>query len=114
MRLVWERASLTRPSNATRRRMSTLSHATPRLNTKQHIFVKDFIELHRRVNAQRYIRWRYFYYWVAFICIAAILAGLGVAFVLVTDSWWQLLISGLLAITLNQIAFLSHDAAHMQ
>ena len=94
--------------------MSTLSHATPRLNTKQHNFVKDFIELRRKVTAQGYMRRRYFYYWAAFLGIAAILAGLGVAFVLVSDSWWQLLIAGLLAITLTQIAFLGHDAAHMQ
>jgi len=94
--------------------MTTLSNAVPSMKPKQHNFVKDFIELRRKVAAEGLMRRRYFYYWAAFIGIAAIYVGLGVAFVLLGDSWWQLLIAGLLAITLTQTAFLGHDAAHMQ
>src|SRR5690625_6942510 len=82
--------------------MTTLSNAVPSMKPKQHNFVKDFIELRRKVAAEGLMRRRYFYYWAAFIGIAAIYVGLGVAFVLLGDSWWQLLIAGLLAITLDR------------
>lgn len=94
--------------------MTAVSNALPGATPKQHNFVKDFIELRRKVTAQGFMRRRYFYYWAAFIGIGAIYIGLGVAFVALGDSWWQLLIAGLLAITLTQTAFLGHDAAHMQ
>ena len=48
---------------------------------------------------------------------SAILVGLGgcvTGFILLGDSWFQLLIAGALGILLTQIAFLAHEAAHRQ
>jgi fatty acid desaturase len=42
------------------------------------------------------------------------LAGGGVAFVLLGDSWWQLLTAAYLAIVATQLAFVGHDAGHRQ
>src|SRR5690625_24216 len=106
-------ASYSRP-NAIRNPMTTLSNDAPIFKPKAHNFVKDFIELRRKVASMGLMRRRYLYYWAAFIGIGAIYVGLGVAFVILGDSWWQLLVAGILAITLTQTAFLGHDAAHMQ
>jgi fatty acid desaturase len=43
-----------------------------------------------------------------------LLAAGGVAFVLLGDSWWQLLTAAYLAIVATQIAFVGHDAGHRQ
>ncbi|HLS04606.1 MAG TPA: acyl-CoA desaturase [Actinomycetales bacterium] len=94
--------------------MAALSTAIPKKTTAQQNFVKDFIELRRKVAAAGFMRRRYVYYWSAFIGIAAIYVGLGFAFFALGDSWWQLLVAAGLAITLTQTAFLGHDAAHMQ
>jgi fatty acid desaturase len=58
-------------------------------------------------------RARWFYYMVfAALCVG--LVGAGVGFVLLRDSWFQLLIAGALGVLLTQVAFLSHEAAHRQ
>jgi fatty acid desaturase len=43
-----------------------------------------------------------------------LLAAGGAAFVLVGDSWWQLLTATYLAVVFTQIAFVGHDAGHRQ
>ena len=43
-----------------------------------------------------------------------LLAAGGVAFVLVGDSWWQLLTAAYLAVVATQLAFVGHDAGHRQ
>ena len=37
-----------------------------------------------------------------------------VGFMLIGDSWWQLVNAGVLAVLMTQISFLGHDAAHRQ
>lgn len=54
-----------------------------------------------------------FYASVAAAILVA-LAGAITGFVLLGDSWFQLLIAGALAIIFTQIAFLTHEAAHRQ
>ncbi|MBA8817605.1 fatty acid desaturase [Microbacterium halimionae] len=46
--------------------------------------------------------------------LAICLAGCVTGFILLGDSWFQLLIAGALGIILTQIAFVSHEAAHRQ
>ena len=41
-------------------------------------------------------------------------AGCAVGFILLGDSWFQLLIAGALGILFTQVAFLAHEAAHRQ
>src|SRR5918992_3207928 len=44
----------------------------------------------------------------------ALLAGGGVAFAILGESWWQLLTAAYLAVVFTQIAFVGHDAGHRQ
>jgi fatty acid desaturase len=60
------------------------------------------------------MRRRYGYYWTKLIGLTAMLIAVGVVFVLIGDSWWQLALAGILALVLVQMAFLGHDAAHRQ
>ncbi|HWU47891.1 MAG TPA: acyl-CoA desaturase [Humibacter sp.] len=55
----------------------------------------------------------WFYLGVATVLLAA-LVGAGFGFVLLGDSWYQLLIAGGLGLVFTQFAFLAHEAAHRQ
>ena len=44
----------------------------------------------------------------------ALLASGWVAFVILGDSWWQLLVAAYLAVVFTQLAFMGHDAGHRQ
>jgi fatty acid desaturase len=57
---------------------------------------------------------RYGYYWAKMVLTGLALAGVGVGFGFVGNSWFQLLLAGGLAIVFAQLAFLGHDAAHRQ
>ncbi len=48
------------------------------------------------------------------IAIALAFGGVVTGFVLLGDSWFQLLMAGALGILFTQVAFLSHEAAHRQ
>ena len=54
------------------------------------------------------------FYWGMFAALVLITAGLGVGFVLLGDSWYQLIIAGVLGLILTQFAFLAHEASHRQ
>ncbi|WP_344221587.1 acyl-CoA desaturase [Kribbella sancticallisti] len=60
------------------------------------------------------LRRRYAYYWTRIGLVLAALGGVITGFVLLGDSWFQLLMAGALALILVQVAFLSHDSAHRQ
>jgi fatty acid desaturase len=55
----------------------------------------------------------WFYLGVTVVLLAA-LVGAGFGFVLLGDSWYQLLIAGGLGLVFTQFAFLAHEAAHRQ
>ncbi|HEY0259963.1 MAG TPA: acyl-CoA desaturase [Lacisediminihabitans sp.] len=54
------------------------------------------------------------FYFLLFSLITLALGGAVVGFVLLGDTWYQLLIAGALGIILTQYAFLAHEAAHRQ
>jgi fatty acid desaturase len=54
------------------------------------------------------------FYLLVGIALAVALAGLGTAFVLLGDSWWQLLVAAALGLLLTQFAFMGHEASHRQ
>lgn len=54
-----------------------------------------------------------FYTWVG-VAIVVAFGGAVTGFILLGDSWFQLLIAGALGIIFTQIAFLAHEAAHRQ
>ena len=74
----------------------------------------DYAVLLRGVQQAGLMDRRYGYYAVK--AAVLLLAGVGVAtvFVLVGDSWWQLLTAALLGVLLAHAGFLGHDAAHRQ
>lgn len=74
----------------------------------------SFTLLTRRVHELGMMRRRYGYYWTKLIGSVAVLAGWTAGFVLIGDTWWQLVSAAVLAVVLTQIAFLGHDAAHRQ
>ncbi|MFG6401708.1 fatty acid desaturase family protein [Microbacterium sp. P04] len=74
----------------------------------------DFAELAQRVRDSGLLRRRYGYYWTKLILAPVVLAACLVAFVVIGDTWWQLITAAVLAVVFTQIAFLGHDAAHRQ
>lgn len=76
--------------------------------------VSDFTALTQRVREAGFMDRCYGYYWTKLIGLTAAGAGLAVVFVLVGDTWWQMLTAATLALLMTQIAFLGHDAAHRQ
>jgi fatty acid desaturase len=74
----------------------------------------EFTELAKRIQDSGLMRRRYGYYWTKLVAVPLVLAASITAFVLIGDTWWQLLTAALFAVLFTQIAFLSHDAAHRQ
>lgn len=58
-------------------------------------------------------RRRGYYLWTGII-LTLMLGGVVTGFILLGDSWFQLLMAGALGIVLTQFAFLAHEAAHRQ
>lgn len=54
------------------------------------------------------------FYWVVFSIITVALGGVVTGFILLGESWFQLLMAAALGIILTQYAFLAHEAAHRQ
>ena len=57
---------------------------------------------------------RYRYYAVKTTALVLAGAAVGAVFLMVGDSWWQLLTAGALGVLLAHFGFLGHDAAHRQ
>jgi len=73
-----------------------------------------YTELSQRVTGSGLMRRRYGYYWTKLIAAPVVIASVLTVFVLVGDSWWQLVTGAVLAVVLTQVAMLGHDAAHRQ
>ncbi|GIL29817.1 fatty acid desaturase family protein [Actinocatenispora comari] len=65
----------------------------------------------RELGLLRRARW---FYALVFAVLCLTVAGAGVGFALLGDSWWQLLIAGVLGVVCTQFAFLAHEASHRQ
>jgi len=74
----------------------------------------DYSELSRRIKQAGLLRRRPAYYAAKSASTAALLAAGWTAFLLLGDSWWQLVTAVFLAFASTQIAFLGHDAGHRQ
>nr|WP_286219397.1 acyl-CoA desaturase [Paraoerskovia sediminicola] len=71
-----------------------------------------YTELSRAVREAGLLRKTYGYYGVMAAVLTLALGGLVTAFVLLGDSWWQLLVALGLGIVMTQFSFLTHEAAH--
>ena len=74
----------------------------------------DFAELSARVRAAGLLDRRPVYYAVRLTLVALMVIGGWVAFALVGDSWWALLVAVLMGVTFAQLALVAHDLAHRQ
>ena len=80
----------------------------------RHAYTRHFTELAKTVRESGLLRRRYGYYWMRMSLVALALIATGVGVALVGDSWFQLVLAGVLAVVLAQVLFLGHDAAHRQ
>ncbi len=74
----------------------------------------DFARLTREVKEAGLLDRRRGYYTVRMAINVLLLATIGVLFVLVGESWWQMVTAALLAVVFTQFAFIGHDAGHRQ
>ncbi|QEW04455.1 fatty acid desaturase family protein [Microbacterium lushaniae] len=74
----------------------------------------DFTELAKTIQASGLMRRRYGYYWAKLIGLPVLVIAILVAFVMIGDTWWQLITAAVLGVVFTQVAFLGHDAAHRQ
>lgn len=79
-----------------------------------HRSTSSYTALAQRVREVGLMRRRRGYYWRRISAVVLALVVLAVAVQVIGDSWWQLLLAPLVALTLSQVAFLGHDAAHQQ
>lgn len=86
----------------------------PERGTAQARNLSDFTALTARVKAAGLMRRAYGYYWSKLIGLTAAGLALAIVFVVIGDSWWQMVTAVALALLMTQIAFLGHDAAHRQ
>jgi fatty acid desaturase len=90
---------------------SPVRTTTPRTTPKGH---NDYTELSQMVVSSGLMRRRYGYYWTKLLIAPVALAAVVTVFIIVGDSWWQLITAAVFAVLLTQIAMLGHDAAHRQ
>ena len=74
----------------------------------------DFAELARWIKRAGLLQRRYGYYAARITVNALLLIAGAVVFVLVGNSWWQLLTAVFAAVVFTQFAFIGHDAGHRQ
>lgn len=75
---------------------------------------KTYMQVSQVVRETGLLRRTPWFYTLVATGIALALAGAVTGFILLGDSWFQLLIAGALGILFTQIAFLAHEAAHRQ
>ena len=74
----------------------------------------EYSALLRVVREAGLLRRRTGFYWMMFGLDTLALGGIITGFILLGDSWFQLLIAAALGVVLTQYAFLAHEACHRQ
>ncbi|GAB3580451.1 acyl-CoA desaturase [Leifsonia lichenia] len=74
----------------------------------------DYGVLATSIKSSGLMRRRYGYYWARLIAVPVATSAAIAAFILIGDTWWQLIVAAVFAFIFTQIAFLGHDAAHRQ
>jgi fatty acid desaturase len=74
----------------------------------------DYSELSRRVKAAGLLGRRPGYYRWKIAATAALLASGWVLFVVLGQTWWQLITAAFLGVMFTQVGFLGHDSGHKQ
>jgi fatty acid desaturase len=89
---------------------NTAELVTPRPRTRG----SDYAALLTQVQRAGLLDRRRTYYIVRIVINAALMIAGWTAFVLIGDSWWQLVTAAYLAVVFTQTGFLGHDAGHRQ
>ena len=74
----------------------------------------EYSALLRTVRDAGLLRRRTGFYYLVFGLVTLALGGVIVGFLLLGDTWYQLLMAGALGVILTQYAFLAHEASHRQ
>jgi fatty acid desaturase len=74
----------------------------------------EYTQLSRQIRQAGLLERRHGYYAAKLILNLGLLVAGGVAFVLLGESWWQLVTAAYLAVVFTQLAFVGHDAGHRQ
>jgi fatty acid desaturase len=74
----------------------------------------DYADLMRRVKQAGLLRRRPGYYATMIAVTGTMLAAGWTVFVILGDTWWQLVVAGFLAVVFTQVGFIGHDAGHQQ
>ncbi|MFL6219466.1 MAG: fatty acid desaturase family protein [Actinomycetes bacterium] len=74
----------------------------------------EYTQLSRQIKQAGLLERRRGWYAARIGLNLALLAAGGAAFVILGDSWWQLLTAAYLAVVFTQLAFIGHDAGHRQ
>ncbi|MEU7000974.1 acyl-CoA desaturase [Nonomuraea sp. NPDC046570] len=74
----------------------------------------DFARLSRKITEAGLLDRRPVYYTIRLGLVGLAYVGGWAAFVLMGDTWWQMLIAVFLAIAFSQVALAAHDLAHRQ
>jgi fatty acid desaturase len=74
----------------------------------------DFAMLSREIRHAGLLERRRVYYLVRIVLNLAVFAAGWVVFVVIGDSWWQLVMAVFFAVLFTQFAFIGHDAGHKQ
>jgi fatty acid desaturase len=74
----------------------------------------EYSALLRTVRDAGLLRRRTWFYALVFGIVLAVLAAVVMSFLLLGDSWYQLIVAGVLGVVLTQFAFLAHEASHRQ
>ena len=76
--------------------------------------VSSFTALTRKVQEAGLLGRAYGYYWTKLVAVTVLGLGLAAAFIVIGDTWWQMITAVVLALLMTQAAFVGHDAAHRQ
>lgn len=77
-------------------------------------YAEAFHRLTAEVNEAGLMRRRYGFYWTMMLGWTLAAGAILVGVALLGDTWWQLVLAGLLGVVMTQLAFLGHEAAHQQ
>jgi fatty acid desaturase len=76
--------------------------------------VSVYVQLLRQVQRDGLLKRCYGFYWTMIIGMVLATAVIGVGILRLGNSWYQLVLAGLLGAVLAQFGFLGHEAAHRQ
>jgi len=86
----------------------------PRQRQSPNQVVNSYVLLLKQVRQAGLLRRRRGFYITVFVILMAAWAGTWTGFILLADTWFQLLIAAGMGVVLTQFGFLAHEAAHRQ